>query len=135
MLPEPGSAADWLRHARSDLALAQQPPASGVLWETLCFHAQQAVERSVKAVLVHLGIEFPKTHSVERLTDLLPPLIARCPALLSADGLTVYATVLRYPGAHEAVSEGEFREALRLAQAIVAWAERSVSEGKAGPRA
>ena len=39
---EAGSATDWLRHARSDLALAQDAALPGVLLESLCFHAQQA---------------------------------------------------------------------------------------------
>jgi HEPN domain-containing protein len=44
-----GSAADWPRHARADLALARvtEPPQ---LLELLCFHALQACEKSLKAV-------------------------------------------------------------------------------------
>ena len=50
--PTPGSPEDWLRHARSDLALAQQWQVPDVLLAALCFHAQQTVEKSLKAVLV-----------------------------------------------------------------------------------
>jgi HEPN domain-containing protein len=56
MSPEPGSPAAWLRYARSDLALARVPARGEVLLESLCFHAQQAVEKSLKAVLVGRGI-------------------------------------------------------------------------------
>lgn len=35
----PGSPDDWLRHARSDLLLAQQPVPPEVLLAMLCFHA------------------------------------------------------------------------------------------------
>ena len=62
MLPEPpipGSPEDWLRYARSDLALAQQRQAPEILLATLCFHAQQAAEKSIKAVLVQRGMIFP----------------------------------------------------------------------------
>ena len=60
----PGGGEDWLRHARSDLALASAVgPVGDILAETLCFHAQQAAEKALKAVLVHVGIEFPRTHS------------------------------------------------------------------------
>ncbi|WP_456427531.1 HEPN domain-containing protein [Rhodocaloribacter sp.] len=51
-LPEPGAAADWLRYARSDLALARVEPPAGVLTEMLCFHAQQAAEKALKALLI-----------------------------------------------------------------------------------
>ena len=65
--PEPGSPQDWLRYARSDLAVARQSPAADVLWETLCFHAQQAAEKSIKAVLVHRRTPFPYTHDLSDL--------------------------------------------------------------------
>ncbi len=42
----PGSPLAWLRHARSDLHLAESPPPQGVLLETLCFHAQQTAEKA-----------------------------------------------------------------------------------------
>ncbi len=48
----PGSPADWLRHAHSDLELARVGRATKVLLEGLCFHAQQAAEKALKAVLV-----------------------------------------------------------------------------------
>jgi sialate O-acetylesterase len=49
---EPGSAQDWLRHARSDLALAGGSIVAGVIPQTLCFHAQQASEKAIKTALV-----------------------------------------------------------------------------------
>ena len=64
MPPEPGSPADWLRHAGSDLALSRTPADNEVLPETLAFHAQQAAEKSLKAVLLHAGIEPPRTHNL-----------------------------------------------------------------------
>lgn len=69
MQPEPGSPQDWLRHARSDLAIAAGPRSEDVLTETLCFHAQQAAEKAIKAVLVSRQFPFPRTHSIERLLD------------------------------------------------------------------
>lgn len=35
------------------------------------FHAQQAVEKALKAVLVRHGIEFPRTHNIAMLVELL----------------------------------------------------------------
>ena len=50
----PGSAEDWLRYAKSDLELARIEKPEGVLLENLCFHAQQAAEKTLKAVLIFL---------------------------------------------------------------------------------
>ena len=54
MPPEKGSPQDWLIHAESDLQLAATGKLPKVLYETLCFHAQQAVEKAVKS-----GSSFP----------------------------------------------------------------------------
>jgi len=61
----------WLERARSDLALARvalQTP--GVLAADACFHAQQCAEKALKALLVHRGIAFPRTHVLEMLLDI-----------------------------------------------------------------
>ncbi|MCX6345898.1 MAG: HEPN domain-containing protein, partial [Armatimonadetes bacterium] len=60
---KPGSPLDWIRHAQSDLAVAEHSIAPSVLYETLCYHTQQSVEKSLKAVLLHDKIEFPYTHN------------------------------------------------------------------------
>jgi HEPN domain-containing protein len=122
MPPEPGAPADWLRFAESDLALAQAAVGSGVLYEMLCFHAQQAAEKSLKAVLLAHNVGFPRTHNLRVLRDLLPPELPLAPEVEQAVELSDYATMARYPGAYEPVTEEEYREAMRLAEAVVAWA-------------
>lgn len=122
MQHEPGSPQDWLSHARSDLALAKVSAVGDVLLASLCYHAQQAVEKSIKAVLVSLSLGFPKTHSIERLIDILPDSILRPPELIESARLTAYATTFRYPGVEEPVTEEEYNEALDLAEAVLRWA-------------
>jgi len=68
----PGNPQDWLRHAWSDLELARMARNSKILLEDLCFHAQQAAEKSIKAVLISKSVPFPKTHNIRTLLDLLP---------------------------------------------------------------
>lgn len=122
--PPRGSPADWLRHARSDLHLAQSlPDHEHVLLETLCFHAQQAAEKALKAVLVFLEIPFPRTHNIGTLIGWLPGRIAGDPVLDEAVVLTEYAVSSRYPGEAEPVTEDEFREAVALAERVLVWAE------------
>ncbi len=96
-----------------------------IVFTSFCvFHAQQAAEKSIKAVLVHRGIAFPKTHIIERLIDLLPEDVSKIPELSQSAKLSVYATVSRYPGdVSESVDEEEYQEAVRLAEAVVQWAE------------
>jgi HEPN domain-containing protein len=127
MPPDPDSPLTWLRYAESDLALAEARTDDRVLLENLCFHAQQVVEKSIKAVLVLFDIAFPKTHNLQRLLDLLPPDVTRTQELLEARALSGYATVLRYPGVGEPPSEEDYRSALRVASAALDWARQVVS--------
>lgn len=70
--PVPGSSEDWLRRARADLALARAPLPEGALFEDLCFHAQQAAEKAIKAVYIYHGARFRYTHDIaELLTGLM----------------------------------------------------------------
>ena len=122
--PTPGSPEDWLRHARSDLALAQQWQVPDVLLAALCFHAQQTVEKSLKAVLVQRGVAFPYTHDLARLITLVQSVGMPWPkALDAAATLTVYAAGSRYPGPGGEIPEAEYRQATALAQRVLDWAE------------
>jgi HEPN domain-containing protein len=129
MLRDPraiAAANQWLRYAQSDLAYARGPQPIGGLLATLCFHAQQATEKSLKAVLVVSGIDIPRTHNLVRLIDLLPADVRRIPALDRVARLTPYATATRYPGLDEDVTDDEYVEALELATAVVNWAEVAI---------
>ena len=128
---EPGSPEEWLRHARGDLALAWSYDIEGILLEALCFHAQQAAEKSIKAVLIAHGVPFPRVHSIERLLDLLPAEVVLPEEMRSSARLSAYATTFRYPGLDEPVSEDEYREAVRLAEKVVSWAEKALQSGSA----
>ena len=129
MLPkeiEPGEPDDWLRHAWSDLELARVERNSKILLEDLCFHAQQVAEKALKAVLILRSVAFPKTHNIRTLIDLLPEGLDLPEEAREAAILTVYAVQTRYPGNLEPVTEEEYREALRIAEAVLRWAERIV---------
>jgi HEPN domain-containing protein len=86
--------------------------------ETLSFHAQQAAEKSLKAVLIGAGVEVPKIPTLERLIDLLPSDVALPPELTDAAELTAYATTFRDPHDRALLSEEHHEEALRLAEAV-----------------
>ena len=122
----PGSPADWLHHAQSDLALAHTTPLPPILFEDLCFHAQQAAEKAIKAILVACDIPVPRTHNLRTLFDLLPPDVCAPADIQEAAGLSDYAVASRYPGTSEPVEVEEYREAVRMAEAVVDWAEQVI---------
>ena len=122
----PGEPRDWTRHAWSDLELARVGSNSRILLEDLCFHAQQAAEKAFKAVLVFLFVPFPKTHNIRTLLDLLPDAMDLPAEVQEAPSLTDYAVLTRYPGDFEPDTEQEYLEAVRIAEAVVQWAEKIV---------
>ena len=63
----------WLRFATEDLDAAQRMLADrSSAPRHVCWHAQQAAERALKAALVLEGIDFPFTHDLNALRNLLP---------------------------------------------------------------
>jgi len=66
MSPErfsPDDPREWLNRARSNLALAKaQIP--DVYLEDLCFDAQQAAEKALKALLIKRAVVFPYVHDL-----------------------------------------------------------------------
>lgn len=119
---ELGTPRAWLSRAYSNLTRAGQPKPEGVYWEDLCFDAQQAAEKALKALLLATDIPFRFVHDLGELLNLLTRAGVRVPeGVLEAAELTEYAVEARYPGPFEPVSEEEHRRALELATAVVDW--------------
>lgn len=110
----------WLSKARKDLQAASVLLAADLDdYENVGFHAQQAAEKFIKAFLVRHQIEFPKTHDIGVLRELMARVDRRASQLLvPAEVLTPYGVTFRYPGALPSVSRDEGRRALRLAEQV-----------------
>jgi HEPN domain-containing protein len=59
-----------LSRARSNLALAKNETV-GAFFEDLCFEAQQAAKKGMKAVFVQNGVSFPYIHDLDELLQRL----------------------------------------------------------------
>lgn len=123
-LSELGTAEEWLKRAKSNIAIAKQPRSEDIYLEDLCFETQQAAEKALKAVLISKGIKFRFVHDLAELLTLLEQNGVPLPdGIRSAATLTDFSVEARYPGPFEAVTEEEFKEALSIAQTVLAWAE------------
>ncbi len=58
---------EWLRSADDDLQVIREIIDNVALTHMVAFHAQQAIEKSFKAVLEEFGETVPKIHSLETL--------------------------------------------------------------------
>lgn len=108
--------AEWMRHARSELAVARMVDEGQIAPEILAFHAQQAAEKALKALLVQRQVEFPRLHAIGPLLKLCQEAgYERSEALADAVTLTRYAVATRYPGEEDPVLPQEARYAFELA--------------------
>jgi HEPN domain-containing protein len=112
-------AAGWLAKAKVDLEVCDTLAAHGDLWEAVSFHSQQAAEKALKAVLVWHQVEFPKTHDIQRLLDLLAGVDAdvACAAADAAE-LTPFGVEYRYPGEYPPVERETARAAVAVARRV-----------------
>ena len=119
---------EWLNRARSNLALSKAKR-KGVYLEDLCFDAQQAAEKAIKAFLIKLDVDFPYVHDLAELLTLLEKSGQKIPASVrQAEELSRYAVLTRYPGMGPQIKQNEYKEAVKIAGEVVRWAERLIAK-------
>lgn len=118
---ETGDAAEWLRHAESDLTYAKLGEVQqAILRNQVAFHAEQAAEKAFKTVLVHAAVEFPRTHDLQSLLLLLRNnRVSVRPEIEQASALTRFAVEARYPGNIEPITPEEVALAIEMAERAV----------------
>ena len=86
--------------------------------DTVCFHAQQCVEKYLKALLCFYEIDFYRTHDITALLTLLPAHLRPEMSEEEQARLGDYAVAMRYPGDYEPVSLTEAERAVQVAQRV-----------------
>ena len=116
---------EWLNRARSSLEIAKNRGPQ-IYLEDLCFGAQQAAEKAIKALMIKRGIDFPYVHDIARLLSLLRESGEAIPdAVGNARKLTRFATVTRYP-MNQVVTEQHYQEAVSVAEAVLRWVQKRI---------
>ncbi len=91
---------EWVDKAEDDFIVAKREyRAKNPVYDAACFHAQQCVEKYMKAVLQEAGIDFEKIHDLDVLLE-------KCKNFASGlEGhkkelieLSSFAVEIRYPG-------------------------------------
>lgn len=125
----PDDPREWLRRAHSNLACAKAHIPEAYL-EDLCFDAQQCAEKAIKAVFISRGATFPYIHDLKKLLSLLEGSGLKIPKYVrDASKLSLFAIVTRYPDRIPPVGLRQYRSAIRIATAVLRWAERNVKRG------
>ena len=126
----PDNPFEWLNRAKSNLNLAKHIIPDTDL-EDMCFFAQQAAEKAIKAVFLSKKLNFPYIHDISQLLELLGrsgEIIP--PEIQNASSLSLYAVETRYPGFYVSVSTDQYKEAILLAEGVIRWAEMICKESE-----
>ena len=106
---------EWVRKADGDYDVATREwrARKNRNFDAICFHAQQCIEKYLKAVLQRDKVPFSKTHDLVILTKLCLPKHALWEVdIPNMDQLTRYAVLFRYPG--EDAIRDDAQAAMRL---------------------
>ncbi len=101
------------RNAEYVLTLVENCP-----FDTVSYHCQQCAEKYLKAALICQNVEFPRTHDLVVLFNLLnksEPLTLR---IEDIQPLNRYSIEARYPGNWEPIEESEARAAFEMVRKI-----------------
>jgi HEPN domain-containing protein len=119
---------EWVDKAESDFHIASRELRVRInpSYDAVCFHAQQCVEKYLKALLAYRKSQFRPIHDLEVLLNLLLPMypdfeFVRDLALLLND----YAVDFRYPGAK--ATKDDAKQAVHAMQTIRSFARQKLN--------
>ncbi len=109
----------WLFRAKEDISVLESLTSINLEYytSTICFHAQQAVEKYLKAYLIFYDIDFPRTHDLDYL-------FLECPKIdketfnIDLKNLSDYGASVRYPDDFYVPGVHETKEYIKLSKEI-----------------
>lgn len=93
--------------------------------ENICYHAEQCVEKSLKALLVHLEKAVPITHDLGVITERVNQFL---PIEIHADltSYTEFATTRRYEESDMVLEADDLSAAIKVAEDVLSWVKTHV---------
>ncbi|MFA6126158.1 MAG: HEPN domain-containing protein [Bacteroidales bacterium] len=114
---------EWLNAAGDDLIAIESLIDNPILTNIVAFHSQQAIEKSMKAVIEEFGVPFRKTHNLQTLFLKIEGIVSFSVNELIISELDRLYLDARYPGDFGLMPEGKptldeakmyFQEALNI---------------------
>lgn len=103
--------AEWAEKAEGDFGTASREAVASPKpnYDNAVFHAQQCVEKYLKARLIESAIPFRRTHDLEALLALVLPMEPAWKALQpTLNALTSLGIDVRYPGASASAADASW---------------------------
>lgn len=117
---------NWLFRANEDIAVINNLINAGTenYTSTICFHAQQASEKFLKAFLINHDVDFPRTHDLDFLLLKCQKINKEAFKDFDLKNLTEFGVSVRYPDDFYIPSVTEALEYHQIAEEI-----KSIVEG------
>ena len=110
----------WLRYAEEDLRAAEASLLlPGVQPRHVCWLAQQATEKALKAILIFEQLDYPRRHDLDLLFGLIPAGWSVKHEQADLACLTEWSVEARYPGDWPAATDQDARLAIDTARVMV----------------
>jgi HEPN domain-containing protein len=120
----------WIDRAKSNYELSKATISNNIYFEDLCYQAQQAVEKSLKGLLIYYGVEPEFTHNIGILLNELEKFTEITENIREAMDLTNYAVQTRYPGEYDDITKEEYEKAVKIAKNCLDWVEKKIKENE-----
>jgi HEPN domain-containing protein len=118
----------WIYRATSSYELAKAIVSELVFYEDLCYQAQQAVEKSLKGLLIYYGIEPDFTHNIGILLDKLTNYTEIPDSIKETIKVTKYAVQTRYPGEYDDITKDDYEESIKIAKNCLDWVTQKIAK-------
>jgi HEPN domain-containing protein len=102
-----------LQYARHGLTITDNPPN-----RLIAYHAQQCVEKNLKAYLIFRKYDFPYSHDISTLLEICARFSMWAEQIRDSEELTPYAITHRYPGEDDDVTLEEAKRAIQIADRV-----------------
>jgi HEPN domain-containing protein len=110
----------WVEKAENDFRNAEYvlTMQHNCPFDTVSYHCQQCAEKYLKAMLIYRNVEFPRTHDLVVLFNLLQQIDPLNLRLQDVQPLNRYSIEARYPGDWEVIDESEARAAFERVNVV-----------------
>lgn len=117
-------AKEWMKKSREDMGTASYT-LKGRKLNAAVFFAQQAAEKSLKALQIEKLGRFDRIHDLLALAKTVnaPENIIGC-----CTAINPFYTITRYPDSEERLSKKEAASLVKKAKEVVEWAEQSLKQ-------